>query len=539
MSDEASLFRRFAESHAPEVFAEIVRRHLDAVYSTALRRVGGDTHLAEDVVQQVFVALARSATVVARHPAPAAWLYLATRHEAAHLVRRERRRQQREQTAFAMTELDSAHPDPVVDWTRLSPVIDAAIDTLGTRDRTAIILRFIDGRTFAEVGTALNVSDDAARMRVDRALDKLRHTLARRGLTSTSAALSLALAQHATAAAPAGLAAGVTGGALAAAGAVGTSAVGLLSAMSTAKITTAIVGSALLLAILGTATYEVHRQLSAEAALATARQEDAALADRLRTLHSQTAATKREAAVLQQQLRDRLAAQTAAASVSASALTPASAPAARRDLVVDGKAFMTRHPAVRQALIDFFNAQTNYQWSGFYKAAHLTPAQIAEFQFLMRPRTGGYSQQMGPGQPDLQLSLDDGLSNEEIEARRQALLGPDGMREFSEYARTMPARQLGAQLASTLAFTATPLVSIQFEQFAQSIATNGGVKITHQGTQYDWAAINAAAEKILSPEQRSALAGLQAQSDFEQAYSQACIAIKTQSSQNSAEAPTP
>src|SRR4051812_2697850 len=89
MPDDAELLCRYARDRAEDAFAELVRRHLDGVYSAALRRVGGDTHLAEDVAQQVFTAAARRAAWLARHPALTGWLYATTRNVAANVVRSE------------------------------------------------------------------------------------------------------------------------------------------------------------------------------------------------------------------------------------------------------------------------------------------------------------------------------------------------------------------------------------------------------------------------------------------------------------------
>src|SRR5882724_5024411 len=88
------------------------------------------------------------------------------------------------------------------DWSGVAPVLDAVIDELAERDRTAVLLRFMERRAFVEIGAALGVSEDAARMRVERALDKLHALLSRRGIKSSSAALGVALANHAVVAAP-------------------------------------------------------------------------------------------------------------------------------------------------------------------------------------------------------------------------------------------------------------------------------------------------------------------------------------------------
>lgn len=218
MTDDSTLLRRYAQEGSESDFAELVRRHLNLVYSAALRQVNGDTHLAQDVTQLVFTDLARKAPKLAGQRVLAGWLFTSTRFAAANLVRSTRRRQAREQEALVMQEMSPSAPTAPLDWERIRPVLDEALADLDERDREAILLRYLGGCGFAEVGAKLELSENAARMRVDRAVDKLRGLLARRGATSSAAALSLALASQATAAAPLGLAATVTGAALAGTG---------------------------------------------------------------------------------------------------------------------------------------------------------------------------------------------------------------------------------------------------------------------------------------------------------------------------------
>ncbi len=212
MTDDAELLRRYATERSEAAFAELVRRHLGFVYHAALRQCGGDAHRAEDVAQAVFTALARKAAALARRPALAGWLYTSTRYAAAQAVRTEARRQGREQEAGVSAAADTG---PAADWERLRPAIDEALHALGEAERAAVLLRFFEGRPFAEIGARFAVSEDAARMRVERALEKMRGPLARQGVTSTAAALATALATQAGAAAPAGLTASITGAALA------------------------------------------------------------------------------------------------------------------------------------------------------------------------------------------------------------------------------------------------------------------------------------------------------------------------------------
>ncbi|HEY8993557.1 MAG TPA: TonB family protein [Lacunisphaera sp.] len=215
MMDDAALLRRYVENRSEGDFAELVRRHLNLVYSAALRQVNGDAHLAQDVTQLVFTDLARKAAQLTGRPMLSGWLFTSTRFAAAKLVRGEQRRRTREQKAELMQEPD---PTAALDWDRVRPVLDDALAELGDQDREAILLRYFEGRDFATVGAKFALTDNAARMRVDRAVDKLRGLLARRGVTSTAAALSLVLANQAVTAAPAGLAAVVTGTALTAGG---------------------------------------------------------------------------------------------------------------------------------------------------------------------------------------------------------------------------------------------------------------------------------------------------------------------------------
>src|SRR5947207_13968795 len=110
MLNDIELLRSYAKDGSEAAFAELLRRHLNLVYSAALRRVGGDTHLAEDVSQKVFVSLARQARSLTGHPVLTGWLYTASRYAAAQVVRAERRRQAREQEAYTMTERASNPP---------------------------------------------------------------------------------------------------------------------------------------------------------------------------------------------------------------------------------------------------------------------------------------------------------------------------------------------------------------------------------------------------------------------------------------------
>ena len=203
MLTDSELLRRYAEEGSEPAFAALVERHINVVYRTALRRVGGDAHAADDVTQRVFTDLARKAGQLRDHPSLAGWLHTGTRFAAAELVRSEQRRRTHEQEALAMQESETTPPSSGIP---LDPVLDEILDLLEERDRDAILLHYFEGQTFAEVGAALRLSADAARMRVNRAMERLRTELVRRGVASTAAALATSLSAQSTVSVPATLA---------------------------------------------------------------------------------------------------------------------------------------------------------------------------------------------------------------------------------------------------------------------------------------------------------------------------------------------
>jgi len=211
MPTDAELLQRYLAEKDERAFAELVRRHLGLVYATALRGTGGRVHLAQEIAQKVFGDFARKAASLRHHPVLTGWLYRSTRYATAEAQRAERRRQKHEE-AFAA--LSDPRPELALEWERLRPVLDDALEELRERDRELVLLRFFQGLTFGEIGSRLDVSENAARMRTERALEKLRMRLDRRGVSSTAAALGLLLANQAFAAAPVGLTESVTAAAL-------------------------------------------------------------------------------------------------------------------------------------------------------------------------------------------------------------------------------------------------------------------------------------------------------------------------------------
>src|SRR5262252_4072415 len=175
---DSELLQRYADEGCEAAFTELVKRYVDLVYSAAMRQVSGNADLAQDVTQTVFIELARKAKSLSSHTLLTGWLYTGTRYAAARHVRAEQRRHTREQEASTMQQLDS-HSEPEPQWDELRPVLDEAMHELGERERNAVLLRYFEGRQLADVGAHLGLSEDAARMRVARALEKLRRLLAK------------------------------------------------------------------------------------------------------------------------------------------------------------------------------------------------------------------------------------------------------------------------------------------------------------------------------------------------------------------------
>jgi RNA polymerase sigma factor (sigma-70 family) len=254
--DDWELLTAYTRERSEEAFAAIVARYVDLVYSAALRQIG-DPELARDVTQAVFVTLARKAAGLGRETILSGWLYRTARFVALEAVRAESRRKRREETTVGM----NINPDPTPEeiWKEAAPHIDSAMEQLSESDRAAVLLRYFHGRSPRELAAVLGVSDEAAKKRVSRALERLRQILRREGVTSSGSLLSAALTAYAVQSAPTAL-----GSAISTAALQGTMAsVELLSkgalemiAWTKIKMTAACAATALLMT--GTASVCVH-----------------------------------------------------------------------------------------------------------------------------------------------------------------------------------------------------------------------------------------------------------------------------------------
>jgi RNA polymerase sigma factor (sigma-70 family) len=257
--DDMTLLREYAASNSETAFETLVSRRVGFVYSMALRQVR-DPRMAEEVTQAVFIILAQKAGRISDKTILAGWLFRTTRFIALAQMRADAKRRQREQEANMQSEIQPTAPD--LFWEQMSPLLDEALATLGETDRQAVLLRFFENKSLAEVGSHLSMGEDTARKRVSRALEKLHLYFSKRGVSSTTAIIAGAISANSVQAVPVTLVKSVTAMALAKGAAASTSTLtlikGALKIMAWTKAKTAIVTGTAAILTIGTGVFIVE-----------------------------------------------------------------------------------------------------------------------------------------------------------------------------------------------------------------------------------------------------------------------------------------
>lgn len=248
------LVREYALGKSEAAFADLVSRHVNLVYSVALRQVG-DPHMAEEITQTVFIILARKAPTFSLKTVVPGWLYRTTRFVSTKALATRRRRQSREQEAYMRSQLNDADADT---WREIEPLLDAAMAQLAEKEQNAVVLRFFEGRPFKDIGALLGTTEAGAKMRVNRALEKLRKFFGKQGRVFSSVAIAGAISTHSVKAAPIGLAGSVTGLAVKGMTSTLTLVETTLRFMAWTKLKTTALVTALAIVAAGTATFTVQ-----------------------------------------------------------------------------------------------------------------------------------------------------------------------------------------------------------------------------------------------------------------------------------------
>ncbi len=260
---DMDLVTRFVRTNAQDAFEELVSRHVNLVYSSAIRQVG-DLHLAQEVTQAVFIIFARKASSLGTDTIVSAWLYRTTKFAAADALKQRRRRERREHEAYMQSTIEATAIGNT--WNEIAPDVDSAIATLSETDRRVILLRFFENKALTEVAGALGIQERAAQKRVSRALEKLRAFFSKRGVAVTTVTISAAISANSVQAAPAGLVPAVTTVAVAKGAAASTSTItlvkGVLKIMAWTKMKTITVTALAIILAAGTTTIVASKTLS-------------------------------------------------------------------------------------------------------------------------------------------------------------------------------------------------------------------------------------------------------------------------------------
>lgn len=509
METDPELLRRYATDGSEGAFREIVERRFGLVYAVALRQVGGDEHLARDVAQRVFSELAQQATRLADRPAITGWLYRTARCTGIDVVRTERRRRERETEAQIMQDLTNIETE--TEWSALRPVLDDAVSALNDNDRDLVTQRLFEERSFGQIGHALCISEDAARMRFERALVRLRRQLCGRGITSTTAGLTMVLSNQAVATVPAGFVDSVAGAALASAKVTVTvgSLAGITASMTTTKTIIAVSSVVAVLAL----SFGIDRANGARVDA----EQIAAMRGEIERVNRRADWLARNRPVPSAPAkREQVAgARAATAPEKTAADLEVERMREKYELVQKVRASNVEH---QQLDLRVTKTDTRLEYASFYRKLGLSPGQIEQFENLMAQRAAS-TLDIDAAIRGLGLDPADAVANElrkredeQFQSAMRALIGDAAYVQFQEREATAPVRGLVSRVAEAVYYTDTPLAAEQAARLTEIVIRhnphlqNPEEKWRRDGI--DWDATIAEARGVLAPGQLAAWQGL-------------------------------
>jgi RNA polymerase sigma factor (sigma-70 family) len=538
MPDDAELLRLYAEERSETAFTELVRRHLGLVYSAALRQLDGASHRAEDVTQSVFVDLARNAAALSRRSEIVGWLYTSTRFAALALKRAEARREKRERDAHAMHEINAGTAE---NWEHIRPVLDQVMNELAEPDRIAILMRFFENGCLADVGQRIGLSEDAARMRIDRALDRLRLRLQRRGISSTQAALAGMLTTQAVLAVPLPLFAKVASTATLGAATVTASSGILVPFWTSMTASKTIVGASGIVALLslGTATFEMSKVAALESNVEALRKD----VSELTTSRDNFQVKSIELSKALDVARAGDVSRTAAVSNGAPA-QPASRAVATPVTAADLILRSAEHMALRSKLDA---TKIGPAYAPFYRKMNLAEDQIHEFERLMSAQlnrghdvaSATWLAGFRAGDPEYAAAMQKHTADTTAALTRwiEDNLGPSGGTQLTDFNRAKPLHELVRALAADTFDSSTPLTAAQGDRLVALLSqSDSSYRKGHTATvvDVDWDAVTTGAAAFLSEEQLSALRRVRDQKMLNHQMVQLSQRLQRQADQNNA-----
>jgi RNA polymerase sigma factor (sigma-70 family) len=458
MVDDAELLRRFAHNHSQDAFTELVGRRVNLVYSVALRQVGYDAYLAEDVTQKVFTDLAIKAAALSRRAVLTGWLYRSAQFAASDIVRAERRRRHRDQQTYVMQD-NSIEVVQAADWEKIRPLLDKFLGRLSETERDLVALRFFETCSFAEIGRRMQLTEDAARKRVERSLEKLRVSLRRDGISTPATVLATALSGQAGWAAPPGLSVTAVSGAILAASTSWTSLILTFMAIKT-NLT---VGAVALLAI-ALALYQTNLRSISQSALRSTEDTFARQSTELGRMRERMKHAEEKSAALQAKID------------KGNRLEPQVTVASRSTTTADsGSINIKDYPEMREFGLNKQIAVARLQFGRLYRTLGLSKDEVNEFErlyaesFLTKQDLRDEAREHGvlASSPEIKNAL------QQADAPLRELLGAEGYKSYEDFRATQNLRDSVDTLASTLYFTDSPISSVASDKLLEIIQANG------------------------------------------------------------------
>jgi RNA polymerase sigma factor (sigma-70 family) len=438
---DSQLLRAYAETRSEPAFAELVRRHVDHVFSAAVRMVC-DSHLAEDVTQGAFVALAKSAAQLRDRPVLSGWLHRTAQNIAAQTVRTDVRRRAREQEAADMNELLSAESDDAT-WEQIAPHLDGALGELSELERDAVMLRYFEKKSAQEMAQALGTSEAAAQKRVSRAVERLRELIAKRGATVGAGGLVVVISGNAVHAAPVGLAAAISTAATLAGSSV---AVTATAATTTKVIAMTTLQKALISAVVivaaGAGIYQARQASHLREQVETLRQQQSPVAERIQHLQQERDEVAGRLAALQEenaQLKQgqklaelmKLRGEVGVLRQSLSSATASNAPAM-------GIAKLMNDPAMKEYIRQVQLRTVKERYAPLFKELKLTPEETERFtQAVGEIWMRGSELASNSDQTEARKTLE--ATDKEVESELKALLGDARYERYKQFDQEVPA----------------------------------------------------------------------------------------------------